>query len=139
MRLHYLHDSLQWRVRMFCEERKHSPTVAVDLDGTLTVDGKFQGPDIIGEPRDGAREAMQELKDAGFRIIIFTVRGNSKRIKEWLDEHDIVYDYINENPDQPADSSGKIIADVYIDDRAVRADKPWPELVEKVKKLLKAK
>lgn len=119
--------------------KKHVPTVAVDLDGTLTRGAKFKSADHIDPPRDGAREALEQFKEWGFRVIIFTVRGNTERVREWLEEHEIPFDFINENPDQPPDSSGKIIADVYIDDRAIRADEPWPVLARKVKKILSSK
>ena len=37
----------------------------------------------------------------------------------YLKEHNITYDYINENPGQPDGTSGKIMADVYLDDRGI--------------------
>lgn len=40
-------------------------------------------------------------------------------MEQWLKEHNIEYDYINENPTQPDNASGKIIADVYLDDRGI--------------------
>jgi hypothetical protein len=94
---------------------------------------------VIEEPRDGAKKAMEKFKKWGFRIIVFTVRGNTGRVEEWLKEHEIPYDYVNHNPDQPADGSGKVLADVYIDDRAIRADEPWSKLAKMVKKQLRTK
>lgn len=139
MRLNYLHEDIAWEVRLFCEDKSHQPTVAVDLDGTLTVDGGFKGPDIIADPRKGARKTLTKFKEWGFRIIIFTVRGNTERIKEWLDEHDIPYDHINNNPDQPEDTSGKVLADLYIDDRAIDGTQSWSQLAKMVKKRLRAR
>lgn len=115
---------------------KRQPTVAVDLDGTLTVKANFQGADVFAAPRPGAKEALAEFRRLGFMIIIFTVRGNTEAIAQWLDENEMTYDWINENPNQPADSSGKIIADVYIDDRAIDATIDWPEITKLVKKRL---
>jgi hydroxymethylpyrimidine pyrophosphatase-like HAD family hydrolase len=113
------------------------PTICVDLDGTLAEeDGEFD-PKVIGKPRRGARKWMEKLHEAGARLIIWTVRGDKHLVNEWLDEYQIPFDYINENPDQPKDSSGKVVADVYLDNRAVDGSSPWsrfgPELLDKVK------
>ena len=68
-------------------------TVAMDLDGTLAdrKDG-WQGPDHFGELRqdeDGysAADLMQFLHSQGIRLILWTTRGNTKKIKEWLNIH----------------------------------------------------
>ena len=42
-----------------------------------------------------------------------------------MKEHNIAYDYINENPTQPDNTSGKIIADVYLDDRGICFKGRW--------------
>jgi hypothetical protein len=114
----------------------HIPTVAVDLDGTLAEYDGWQGEDHIGAPRPGAREAMQQLRNAGCRIVVFTCRGNVPVVKQWLDAHDIPYDYVNVNPDQVPGTSGKVQADVYIDDRAVDGRASWPSLVNDALKRL---
>lgn len=117
------------------KKKNHVPTVAVDLDGTLaklTDDVK-----TIGEPRPHAKEWLKKFKDAGARIIIFTVRGNRQQVKDWLDKYEMAYDYVNENPDQPLDGSGKVIADCYVDDRAVNAedwDEAGPEALKRLEK-----
>jgi hypothetical protein len=114
-------------------EDDHIPTVAVDLDGTLAKD---KSSDTIGDPRPGAKRAMEELQRLGYRIIIFTVRDNDKLVRNWCNKHEIPFDYINENPDQPEDGSNKIIADVYIDDRAINADGSWSKILDQVKQRL---
>lgn len=114
---------------------KHVPTVAVDLDGTLAKETKFD-KNKIGDPRPGAKKFMERLQQAGCRIIINTVRGNKKLIKDWLTENEIPYDYINENPDQPADASDKIIADIYVDDKAEDARGSLSQMAGKVFKRL---
>lgn len=88
----------------------HQPTVAVDLDGTLAeYDGET---DHIGHPKAGARSAMLALRQHGFRIIIWTCRGDTSAVEDWLDKYDIPYDDINHNDRQPD-------ADIYLDDRAI--------------------
>ena len=112
------------------------PTVAVDLDGLLAEYDRWRGEDHIGPPREDAQLAMQALKDKGFCLIIFTTRGDAPRVAQWLMQHKIPYDHINENPFQPPDASGKIIADCYWDDRAVDGSdgllKTLPDVVHKV-------
>lgn len=97
-------------------------TIAVDLDGTLAAKEEPFSIDSIGAPRAGARTWLRKFRKAGARVIIYTVRGNDALVARWLADHAIPYDYINHNPDQPPQSSGKIFADVYWDDRAIRAE-----------------
>lgn len=99
-------------------------TIAVDLDGTLAEKEEPFDPKSIGPPRERALYWVRLFHEAGARIIIFTVRGDSDMVADWLEGHDVPYDYINENPDQPEDSSGKVIADAYWDDRAYNAQDP---------------
>ena len=119
------------------KEEKEPITVAIDLDGTLAKHYTSYKSDHIPEPRPGAKKAVDELQKLGCIIIINTVRGNEEIIKQWCQKHDIHYDYINENPNQPPNSSGKIYADVYIDDRAEDGSKQWSNIVDNVKKRLK--
>lgn len=106
------------------------PTVAIDLDGTLAkMYDKFD-PKQIEPPRPGARKAVQKFKDRGWRVIIHTVRGDKKLVEDWLTEHEIPWDFINENPDQPPGSSDKPVADLYIDDRGIDARKAWTTLAD---------
>lgn len=116
-----------WRVLK--SDRK---TVAVDLDGTICDYDRWRGDDVFGEVRPGAKESLAELRDRGWRIVVFTVRGNVRRVEEFLDSEGVPYDYVNYNPDQPQGSSGKVAADVYIDDRAVNAKSPWDEILDEV-------
>jgi 8-oxo-dGTP pyrophosphatase MutT (NUDIX family) len=100
-------------------------TICVDLDGTLAEESKPFNKERIGEIKADARRWMEAFADAGARIIIWTVRGNVTLVREWLDSRSIPYDYINYNPDQPEDGSRKVIADLYLDDRGVRAEGSW--------------
>lgn len=118
------------------DERKGPFTVAVDVDGTLAKKQEPFNPDTFGEPRKDVVEWVRKFKEAGARIIAFTVRGDNAKTKAWLKENDIPHDYVNENPDQPKGSSGKVIADVYWDDRGYNALDPsehGPEILAQVK------
>lgn len=109
--------------------------LCVDLDGTLAEKEEPFDADSIGDPIARAVEWVRLFHAAGARIIIFTVRGDRKQVREWLDANDVPYDYVNENPDQPEGTSGKILADAYWDDRAFNAEDPdehGPTILRKI-------
>lgn len=107
-------------------------TICVDFDGVIAQYDGFKGNDIFGDPIDGVQSAMEVLKKKGFTIIIFTTRTASSKLKKYLNDNHITYDYINENPDQPKGSnSGKPIADIYLDDRAICFKGNWKKEFEK--------
>ena len=98
-------------------------TIVVDLDGTI-CEHRFPA---FGEPIAGAREALQRLKDAGYWIVIHTVRTSSyyhmtglydpevnspEAVRAYLERHQIPFDEIW-LPDKP-------VAMAYIDDRGLR-------------------
>lgn len=118
-------------------DEKSPFTIAVDLDGTLAEIMEPFDPKRIGVVRTGAVKWMKAFKAAGARLIIFTVRGDKEQVAAWLEENEIPYDFINENPDQPEGTSGKVIADVYWDDRAVNA-KDLAGSARKVERLIKS-
>ena len=121
------------------KKAEHIPTVGVDFDGTIAkLVEPFEKDISTLKPRPNARKWMKKFQDMGARVIIFTVRGDEQGIKDWCHEHDIPADYVNENPDQPPDSSGKVMCDVYWDDRGVSAqgalDKSGPDVVKRLEK-----
>ena len=91
--------------------------IAVDFDGTL-VENDF--PDI-GSKNDNVVNYVREESNNGSIIILWTTRQNEK-LKEaidFLDENNIPYNYVNENARCiNFDTSDKIFADIYLDDRA---------------------
>ncbi len=97
--------------------------LVVDLDGTIC---EHRYP-AFGEPIAGAKEALQRLKAAGFRIIIHTVRtsgsfqppedavpeiNSPEAVHAFLQRHAIPYDelWMHDKP----------LAVAYIDDRGLR-------------------
>lgn len=97
--------------------------VVVDLDGTI-CEHRFPA---FGAPIAGAREALQRLRQAGYRIVIHTVRTSSyyranglydtevnsqEAIRAYLQHHRIPFDEIWMH-DKP-------VAVAYIDDRGLR-------------------
>ncbi len=109
-------------------EEKKGRTIAIDFDGVLADYSKgFQGEDVFGEMIPGADNATKVLKENDWTIIVYTTRPASDALKKWLKDNHITYDYINENPNQPEGCKGcKLIADVYLDDRAINFRGEWP-------------
>lgn len=104
-------------------------TVAIDLDNTILKYKGWKGSSHFLEPKEGAREAIKKLKDMGFTIIIWTCRSNEDEVARALQDYDIPFDHINENPYGPPNTSNKIYADYYIDDRAIEFKDNWQEIV----------
>ena len=102
---------------IFLNEKKMK-VIAIDLDGTLAKYEGWQGEEIIGSPIAGAVDFTHSLRVMGWTIIIFTTRYSTEIVRNWLVSHRFAWDLINENAYQ-LQTSGKIIADVYLDDRAL--------------------
>ena len=103
-------------------------TICIDFDGVIhDYSNGWQGEDVFGQMIPNADTATQVLKKKGWQVIIFTTRKKTKKLEKWLSEHKIAYDYVNENPNQPENSSGKIVADVYLDDRGICFRGRWDE------------
>ena len=89
-------------------------TICIDFDGVIhDYSNGFQGEDVFGGMIPNANIGTSVLKEKGWTIIIFTTRKKTEKLKKWLEDNKITYDYINENPEQPERTSGKVIADVY--------------------------
>lgn len=118
------------------ENAKPERTICIDFDGVLHdyKDG-YQGQDVFGVPVKGASEATKALKLNGWCIIIFTCRSNTEAFRKWLSDNEIAYDFINENPYQPKDAdSKKPIADVYLDDCALKFEGNWDDTIGQIEK-----
>lgn len=117
----------------------HQKTICVDFDGVIADYSKgFQGQDVFGEPLSGASEGMQALRRKGWKIIIFTTRQASPALMSYLNQYSIPFDEINSNSEQPEGTNpGKPIADVYLDDRAVRFES-WDQVDREVGCLIKS-
>lgn len=104
-----------------------SKTIAVDFDGVISKYDKFLGKGVFSPPVDGVAKGMQELRDAGWIIIVHTTRSETDCILSYMEKYSIPFDFINYNPKNVllGLSLGKPIADVYLDDRAIRFDGNW--------------
>lgn len=106
--------------------------ICIDLDGVICeLRGENEGYEDL-DPIDGAIEKVQQLKDQGHYIILYTARRmkthESNRGKlladigkttlDWLKKHGVPYDEIY---------FGKPWAHIYIDDNAFRFTN-WKEI-----------
>ena len=102
--------------------------VLVDFDGVIADESNgFQGAGIFGEPLPLVKESLRTMRDNGIEIIIYTCRGEEDLVGDYLNEHEIPFDFINENPRQPDGLSDvKLYGDLYIDNRAEKFTE-WSE------------
>lgn len=108
-------------------------TVCIDIDGTISRYIEWVDAKTFGEVLPHCAETIHHLKADGWYVIIYTTRADKDEIGKFLTEHNIPYDAINENPNQPENAKGgKPIADVYVDDRAIQFDGDWAGAYEKI-------
>jgi len=110
----------------------------IDFDGVISqyTNGWNDGK-LVDDPMPGVKEAIDQLKQQGFEILIFTTRASKlhnvnptaeqlvEDLRRWLDEHEIKYDAI---------TSEKIGALAYIDDKAIRFTN-WPDVLKQVNEI----
>jgi hypothetical protein len=87
------------------------PVVCVDLDGVLNTFDEWRGSEYFHPPRDGSREFLAQLRLAGYRVVVFTVRWH-EWVSAWLRENGLA-ELVDEVTDR------KPPAHAYVDDRAV--------------------
>lgn len=109
-------------------------TIAVDFDGTLCTYA-FPG---IGEQTENHKQLMDtliRLRQNGHKLILWTNRGDNDKYKslaeavEWCKNKGLEFDEVNKNlPEKELNKlsgySPKIMADYYIDDKALSFGNP---------------
>ena len=111
-------------------------TIAVDFDGTLC---EYAFPKIGKQTKDQAElvQALINFREEGNNLILWTNRGDNDQYPVlteavlWCKEKGLEFDAINENlPNQKKMSgpSPKIMADVYLDDKALHTDN-WKDFL----------
>jgi len=90
--------------------------IATDFDGTLC---KNRYP-AIGDPNEGLIKWLCQQKQNGKKIILWTCRENDELNDaiNWCKKNGLVFDAINCNVSEITFYSRKVVADLYIDDRA---------------------
>ena len=113
--------------------------IIIDFDGTICG---FAFPDT-GPLEPGVKEALQEIRDMGYEIVIHSCRTayywkdkldipnrteHFKIMFKFMILHDLPFDriLIGKNYDKP-------IADFYIDDRGIGYRGNWPEVVNEIR------
>lgn len=101
--------------------------LCIDFDGVIHDHKNPIKGRRMGAPIDGAKEALEKLKDRGCEIIIFTVWGGTdsgrETIRKFMEYYQLPFDSItNEKPN----------CDYYIDDRAIHFDN-WPNTLSQIK------
>ena len=114
--------------------------LAVDFDGVIMKQCIWQGQeDTRGEPVSLGQMAheLDQLKKAGWKIIVWSARSKTPLIMQWLIDHgvDNLFDAINNNPWAPENlrSARKIPATAYLDDRSVEFDGMWLLMADRIK------
>jgi len=100
-------------LRLLTEHKKYgSLTVAYDFDNTV-YDYHNEGHDY-----SPVIELIRECKECGFYLIVFTGEEDTNKVKTFLNDNDIPFDAINENPPFFKSNSRKIYSNILLDDRA---------------------
>jgi len=110
--------------------------VAFDFDGVIHYYDGWKGKETINSPidLDNMRRELKKLCDNNWRIAIWTCRANTDIVRIFMEDNDLPYDYVNENPWAPDNVKDcrKIVADVYIDDRSVDFSGSWEGMADKI-------
>lgn len=97
-----------------------SKTVALDFDGTIAEYEGWRGDWHVGDPIPGAKEFVERLVGKGFNVVVYTARTHLSPIRNWLR----AWGFPN------LAVKRKMVAAVYVDDRAHRFDKKAPGAYE---------
>lgn len=118
----------------------------IDLDGTIHKYSKgYQDGTIYDDPFEGAKEAIDWLKDNGFEIVIFTTRASKEnalntgsdieqeitKVENWLKNQNIYFDRV---------TAEKLPADFYVDDKAIVIQNGnWKSVLKVIQQRMKYK
>jgi hypothetical protein len=108
---------------------KRAPVIAVDFDNTIVEwleDGHYRA-------KSGARESLRRLKSRGCLIVVHTCRVGIARESGTLDQEVSEIERILDDLEIPYDGihmGTKMVADAYIDDRAVPFRGDWAATIE---------
>jgi hypothetical protein len=105
--------------------------IAVDFDGVI-ADYEGWGDGTPGLPRSDVANALRTLRDEGWFIIVYSCRSFTM-LETYMKDHNLPFDEIN--PGSPySDGSGKPLASIYWDDRALRYSGDAQEDLDAIRK-----
>jgi predicted mannosyl-3-phosphoglycerate phosphatase (HAD superfamily) len=108
------------------EER--APILAVDLDETII---QSDTEELV----PGAKPALLALKKLGWKIIIWTARGDAEKfVPEIMGRYGLPFDAVNENLSGIKDKSRKIVFDAMVDNKNVDFTDGWEAVVHELEK-----
>lgn len=103
--------------------------LAVDFDGVVHDPNNKKPNYKLGQPIQGAQEALSQLKKNGALIVIHSVWADTEQkrqaMSEWCRYFNIPYDFI---------TNQKPIADFYIDNHGLRFES-WAQTLRDIKTL----
>lgn len=108
-------------------------TIAIDFDGTI-VENKYPS---IGKPKLFVFETLKKLQEKGYILILWTYRSGT-RLEEavtFCKKNGIEFYAVNKSyPEEKldTDSSRKILADIFIDDRNLGGLPGWGEIYQHI-------
>lgn len=112
-----------------------SKIIAVDFDGTIVQDAY----PAIGKPMDFAFETLKNLQREGYRLILWTCRSGTllKKAVDFCRSNGLIFYAVNNSfenePYHSLESSRKIQADIFIDDRNLGGFPGWGEVYQVIK------
>ena len=96
--------------------------IAIDFDGVIHDHLHPKPGRRMGSPIIGAKEALEQFRNRGDEIVIFTARAknetDTKVVHDWMIYYSIPFDQI---------TNIKQACDVYIDDKAIHFTK-WEDV-----------
>lgn len=112
------------QVKQYLSDTTKYNTFVVDIDDTISF--TYNRDFVNSEPNQPVIDKINELYDKGWKIILFTARGakscktleeREKKYREvtenWLQRHNVKYNEL---------AFGKMNADYYVDDKAMKID-----------------
>ena len=109
---------------------------AIDFDGVIhTFDRGWHDGTCYGEPIAGSLDIVKSLSER-YNVIIFTAKARPDRplvnnktgkelVTEWLEHHNVLQYVVEVTHEKPR-------AQYYIDDKAIKFDNNWEEILEEI-------
>lgn len=105
-------------------------TIAIDFDGVLAEYDQWVSAEHYGKPHPDAMFNLRRYIEAGYDVVIFTTRGETREgrlgVKNWLTRYGLQEKYV----EAIKVTNQKVPALFYLDDRAWRFEGRFPEVSE---------